>query len=76
MANVNKIRIIRDGETIDYDIMGSGGEVLPVGTIVDYDGEEVPAGYEEVSDPNVYSTEEKVIGKWIDRETYLQKSIR
>lgn len=39
-------------------------DTLPIGTIVDYDGEEVPEGWEEVAD---YSTEEVKTNKvWID----------
>ena len=32
------------------DIYVKTFDTLPVGTIVDYDGETVPSGYEEVSD--------------------------
>lgn len=31
---------------------------LPVGSEIDYEGDTVPTGYEEVTDPNTYSTEE------------------
>lgn len=41
-------------------------DTLPVGTEVDYDGETVPSGWTEVTDPNTYSTDEVRIGTWID----------
>ena len=51
---------------------GEGGNTiamdnLPIGTIVNYDGEEIPYGYEEVEDYlPIYSNEEKVVGTWVD----------
>ena len=46
-------------------------DTLPVGTEVDYDGQDIPEGWEEVDDPNEYSTSEKVVGKWTNRKTNL-----
>lgn len=45
------------------------------GSIVGYDGDTIPEGYEEVDNPNVYSTEEKVIGEWIDGKPLYRKVI-
>ena len=41
-------------------------ESLPVGTELDYDGETVPTGWEQIDDPNSYSTTETICGTWID----------
>ena len=39
----------KDPKTGEYkDIFLKTGDTLPVGTIVEYDGDEVPAGYEEI----------------------------
>ena len=40
------------------------------GSIVAYDGDTIPEGYEEVDNPNVYSTEEKVVGEWFGKPLY------
>lgn len=52
------------------------GDTLPIGTVVDYDGDVVPYGYEKVDDPNVYSTEEVKTNKvWIDGKPVYRKVI-
>lgn len=48
------------------DLVVKVGDTLPIGTEVDYDGQTAPAGWQEVDDPNVYSTSETRIGTWID----------
>ena len=55
-----------------------GGDTLPIGAIIEYDGTTVPTGYEKVSDgnfSNVYSTDEQVIGKWINGKPLYEKTI-
>jgi hypothetical protein len=57
---------------------GSTGDTLPIGAIVEYDGTTVPTGYEKVSDgnfSNIYSTDERVIGKWINGKPLYEKTI-
>lgn len=51
---------------------GKTGGILE-GSIVAYDGDTIPEGYEEVENPNVYSTEEKVIGEWINGKPIYRK---
>lgn len=41
----------------------------------DYDGTTIPDGYQQIDDPNEYSTEEKIIGKWIDGKPIYRKVI-
>lgn len=49
---------------------------LPIGAIVDYEGENVPEGYVEVEDEGeIYSTEERRIGTWIDGKPLYRKVI-
>lgn len=53
---------------------GKTGGILE-GTIVAYDGDTIPEGYEEVDNPNVYSTQEKVIGEWINGKPIYRKVV-
>ena len=56
------------------DLTVKAGDTLPIGTIVDYDGDTVPAGYEEV---NSYSTTEVKTGDtWIDDKPIYRKVIQ
>lgn len=57
------------------DISVKVADSLPIGTEVDYDGETVPTGWEEVDSPNEYSTEETKIGTWIDGKPLYRKVI-
>lgn len=50
-------------------------ESLPVGTELDYDGETVPTGWEQVDDVPVYSTTETKCGTWIGGEPIYRKVI-
>lgn len=61
------------GDLLQNGKVFSGGDSIPVGTIVDYDGDTVPDGYEEVSD---YSTDEIEIGTWIDGKPLYRKVVQ
>ena len=52
---------------------GQTGGIL-VGSIVAYDGDTVPEGYEEVDGLNDYSTEEKQISYWFDGKPLYRKT--
>ena len=52
----------------------SVGDTLPINSIIKYDGDTVPDGYEEVDAPNKYSTVEQVIGAWVDGKPTYQKT--
>jgi len=66
MAKIDKITV----DNTEYDIVS--GDNLPVGTEVDIDDNAtIPTGWEEIDDPSAYSETEQVIGKWINRKTYI-----
>ena len=49
-------------------------ETLPVGTELDYDGDTVPSGWEEIDNPEEYSTTETLTNKtWIDDKIIYRK---
>lgn len=65
------------GVYLGHDKVANGGFIgdydsLPVGSVIEFDGNEVPVGYEEVEDVNIneYSTEEIVVGKWFGKPIY------
>ena len=76
----NKEKFVVNGEIYKADEDGKetpvGGDVLPVGAIFDYDGDEVPEGYEEVNDSyDIYSTDEVKTNKiWIDGKPIYRKA--
>lgn len=57
------------------DLVVKVGDTLPIGTEVDYNGQTAPAGWEEVDDPNTYSTTETKIGTWIDGKPIYRKVV-
>lgn len=64
-----KTKLIITDEFVDYD-------EFPLGTVIEYDGDEVPEGYEEVEDKGeIYSTEEVRIGTWIDGKPLYRKVV-
>lgn len=72
-------------ENIDNWNSGTGGgsgegsiniDALPIGSVLLYDGENIPDGYEEVTDYiPTYSTEETVVGTWIDGRPIYRKVV-
>lgn len=58
------------------EIVIKANDSIPAGTIVEFDGNVVPEGYEKVEDEGeIYSTEEKRIGTWIDGKPLYRKVI-
>ena len=55
------------------DIGFKVADTLPVGSIVDFNGSEVPSGWEEVTDTKIYTEEEQVVGAWIDGKPLYRK---
>lgn len=74
MKNYGSISNGKDLVNKDY-VDAHGGESLPVGTEVDFDGQasDIPTGWEEVDDPDSYSTTEKRIGTWVDGKPIYRK---
>ena len=57
-------------------------DTLPIGTVIDYDGDTVPDGYEKVSDgyeqpveQDTYSLNEQVIGTWVNGEPLYRRVV-
>lgn len=68
-----------DGTNFNSYGSGGGGETLPVGTELDFDGvsQDIPTGWEEVNNPDSYSTTEIKTNKtWINGEPIYRKVIR
>lgn len=69
------------GVYLGHDKVANGGFIgdydsLPVGSVVEFDGDEVPAGYEKVDGSNDYSSEEIVIGTWFGKPLYSKTFYR
>ena len=83
----NTIKLTSDwyanvGDVFEFSIRTNGEgkaeevvvDSIPIGTVIDYEGDTVPEGYEEVEDKGeVYSTEEVRIGTWIDGKPLYRK---
>ena len=57
---------------------GGGGETLPVGSEIDFDGTsaDIPTGWEETTDPESYSTDEVKTNKtWINGKPIYRKVV-
>jgi len=48
---------------------------VPVGSIVQFDGNTIPTGYVEVNGPEIYSTTEQKVGTWIDGRPLYRRVI-
>ena len=69
----DRLNHMEDG--ISEAAKSGGGDTIPVGSEFDYDGTTVPEGFEQVSDPTSYSSDEIVIGTWFRKKLY-RKSFR
>lgn len=65
LVNINGILTVNDQNITSSD-------TLPIGAIVEYDGDTIPDGYEEVE---YYSTEETEIGTWIDGKPIYRRIV-
>lgn len=58
------------------ELVIKANDSIPQNAIIEYDGDVVPEGYEQVEDKGeVYSTEEVKIGTWIDGKPLYRKVI-
>jgi len=87
LANINAYKIVDGNLTFDSEedtrlqelwasqqmSNNSDGDMFPIGTIVEYDGDTVPDGYEKIED---YSTNEVKIGTWIDGKPIYRKVLK
>lgn len=56
------------------ELVIKANDSIPAGTVIDFEGDVVPEGYEQVEDKGeVYSTEEQRIGTWIDGKPLYRK---
>ena len=76
----DKLNNIEDGvEYLFENGTGGGGDNLPVGTEVDFDGtsQDIPTGWESVTNPDSYSTSEvKTNMTWIDGKPIYRKVVQ
>lgn len=66
----------RDENGVFQDLyLPPSGDTLPIGTVVDYDGDTVPYGYEEYGTDD-YSTDETFTGRlWVNDKPLYKKTI-
>lgn len=58
------------------ELVIKANDSIPAGSVIDFDGDVVPEGYEKVEDKGeVYSTEEQRIGTWIDGKPLYRKVV-
>lgn len=56
-------------------VSGDVNDTLPVGSIIKFDGDYIPEGYEEVDYPeHTYSTDETIVGTWTNGKPLYRKS--
>ena len=62
-----------NGEILKNNLPIESGDSIPINSIFEYEGSDIPVGYEKVEDENEYSLEEQIIGKWIDGKILYRK---
>lgn len=70
------IDYLNERKQISGGISSNDYDSIPVGAIIDFDGDEVPVGYKKIDDQNTYSSNEIVIGKWFDKTLYRRTIYR
>jgi hypothetical protein len=75
--NGEEVIIAGKGTKGQDGLKGENGEGISVGTVIGFDGDEIPEGYEEIEIINqgeeIYSTNEEKIGTWIDGRPIYRK---
>lgn len=70
----DKLQNIEDGVEYLFEHGVGGGDSLPIGVELDYDGTSIPTGWEMINNPNLYSTSEVKTNKiWIDGQPIYRK---
>lgn len=75
-AKTNLVEAINEAN--QHGSGGGGGETLPVGSEIDFDGttSDIPVGWEQVTNPDSYSTSEVKTNKvWIDGKPIYKKVV-
>ena len=64
--------ILKNGKRLD-----GMGDSMPIGSIVEYNGADIPDGWEVLPDEgeSIYSQEERRVGTWINGEPLYQKVV-
>lgn len=80
MKNLSQVSNTKDVATKEYvdTQLGNGGETLPVGSEIDFDGtaQDIPVGWEEVEDTReIYTQTERRIGTWVDGKPIYRKVV-
>lgn len=58
------------------ELVIKANDSIPANSVIEYEGDVVPEGYEKVEDKGeIYSTEEQRIGTWIDGKPIYRKTI-
>lgn len=58
------------------ELVIKANDSIPAGAVIDFEGDVVPEGYEQVEDKGeIYSTEEQRVGTWIDGKPLYRKTI-
>lgn len=71
--------IVKAYSLLPTDFFSNGYDALPVGSEIEYDGTDVPAGYVKIDDDysgNEYSSEEMRVGTWFGKPLYSKTFYR
>lgn len=67
---------VRDSNGEIKKVVLQANDSIPANSVIEYEGDVVPEGYEKVEDKGeIYSTEEQRIGTWIDGKPIYRKTI-
>ena len=78
IKTINGTSLLGSGNiTITGGSGGTGADDVPINTIVEYDGTEVPDGWEQVEEEetglNIITNDEQLVGRWADNKDIYRK---